>query len=82
MNSIASHEFLRRLNRDGTFDSICPQCVRTVASHCREGLLANAEIRHKCEGPELRFLRYTGKPQQSLFHSHEGGQDGKQSNTL
>jgi hypothetical protein len=82
MISIADREFLHRLNRDGTVDSICPRCIRTVASHYAEALLANAEAQHKCQGPELRFLRYTGRPHQPLFSSHEGRQDGKQSTTL
>jgi len=71
MLSVADQEFLHRMNRDGTFDSICPHCVRTIASHYSEALLAGVERQHKCADPELqwRFLRYTGRPHQPLFHS-------------
>jgi hypothetical protein len=43
---VADHEssaFPHRKNADGTFDSICPICFRTVASGMRESQLAELE---------------------------------------
>lgn len=41
--------FAHRFNDDGTFDSICPQCFRTIAQTEREPDLQNAEDSHVCE---------------------------------
>lgn len=42
--------FPHRPNRDGTFDSICPYCFMTVASHVAECRLPMIEERHQCFG--------------------------------
>lgn len=42
--------FPHRPNRDGTFDSICPYCFMTVASHIPETRLGPIEERHQCFG--------------------------------
>jgi len=55
MISLAEPQFLHRLNRDGTFDSICTRCIKTIASHYCETPLAVFEGQHKCEGLELRL---------------------------
>ena len=48
-----------RLNRDGSFDSICPRCFQTIASQYTEVSLAEDERRHICEGPrQLISTRY------------------------
>jgi hypothetical protein len=55
MISLAEPQFLHRLNRDGTFDSICTRCIKTIASHYSEPPLTVFEQRHKCEGLETRM---------------------------
>jgi hypothetical protein len=40
----------RRLNRDGTTDSICPTCFQTIAHTRLEEELAEAERLHECSG--------------------------------
>ena len=39
-----------RPNEDGTYDSICPTCTRTVAREMSEANLVEAETLHKCPG--------------------------------
>ena len=48
-NGADSHEriFPRRLNVDGTYDSICPSCYRTIARGTAE-VLSFAEESHLC----------------------------------
>jgi hypothetical protein len=41
-------------NEDGTFDSICMRCYRTVASGAQNSQLAEFERDHICED---RFIR-------------------------
>jgi hypothetical protein len=41
--------FPHRKNEDGSFDSICPVCFRTVACRVRESQLAELERGHICE---------------------------------
>jgi len=40
--------FVHRTNKDGTFDSFCRACLRTVASGCCEADLAPFEREHVC----------------------------------
>jgi hypothetical protein len=42
-----------RLNKDGTYDSICPTCFQTVARTLTEAELAKAEELHDCQGAPL-----------------------------
>jgi hypothetical protein len=50
--------FSHRANKDGSFDSICHQCFRTVASKPHEAELIDPEREHVCEDRVLdRFLR-------------------------
>jgi hypothetical protein len=41
-------QFPHRQNNDGTFDSICPVCFRTVGSAQAEEQLAELEVQHIC----------------------------------
>jgi hypothetical protein len=42
-----------RLNPDGTYDSICPTCFRTIAHSSDENELARVENLHVCPGAPL-----------------------------
>lgn len=42
--------FPHRLNQDGSYDSICPYCYMTVASHKFESSLGRFEQEHQCFG--------------------------------
>ena len=42
-------KFSHRVNDDGTIDSICPQCFKTVATATQESDLDPAESRHCCD---------------------------------
>jgi len=46
--SIERAQFPHRVNRDGTFDSICRVCFRTIAHEIRERDLAGFESAHVC----------------------------------
>ena len=41
--------FVHRLNLDGTVDSICTDCARTIATESDEPALTPAEARHECD---------------------------------
>jgi hypothetical protein len=43
-------KYAHRENQDGTYDSICPTCARTVARGLSEARLTEAERFHKCLG--------------------------------
>jgi hypothetical protein len=50
-------QFFHRSNDDGTFDSICLQCFRTVATQSHEANIAAKEQAHVCsEYEEANFL--------------------------
>jgi hypothetical protein len=46
-------EFRHRQNSDGTFDAICIQCFRTIATQRRESDLAAPECLHVCSPSDL-----------------------------
>lgn len=48
MAQVAS--FPHRLNKDGSYDSICRHCFMTVASHVSEPELEPLEYEHRCFG--------------------------------
>jgi hypothetical protein len=48
MQTTSEIRFSHRQNRDGTFDSICPRCYRTIANRTSEAYLAKDELRHVC----------------------------------
>lgn len=45
---IAPAVFSHRRNSDHTFDSICHQCFRTIATETVEAELKQYEVRHNC----------------------------------
>lgn len=45
--------FVHRLNRDGSHDSICTNCVATVASVLNEWQLRDLESVHVCDPVNL-----------------------------
>jgi hypothetical protein len=49
MPDLPHQPFPHRKNEDGSFDSICPFCYRTVASQPIEADLAEYEQRHVCK---------------------------------
>jgi len=51
----SEYEFVHRLNRDESFDSICKRCFKTIASHRMETVLSAAEDQHNCDGQQSRF---------------------------
>jgi hypothetical protein len=54
--------FPRRRNPDGSSDSICPECFRTVATAATEADLKAAESTHDCEGFSLREMMHGTEP--------------------
>lgn len=49
-----------RSNPDGTFDAICPECFRTVATKAREADLLQFEESHVCSQEDLSNLAEFG----------------------
>jgi len=45
-----TEKYAYRQNEDGTYESICPICARTVARGLSEVKLTVAETIHKCPG--------------------------------
>jgi hypothetical protein len=62
MNSDGKKEFAHRLNADGTFDSICLDCYRTVSSANREEDLLKGEKKHSCPADDLVVDGKPGSP--------------------
>ena len=54
MDSPVDSQFLRRAKRDGTFDSICKECLATVAIVKLEIDLEKSERDHVCI-PQMRY---------------------------
>jgi hypothetical protein len=46
-----------RKNCDGTFDSICPECFRTIATVWNEIELGAEEETHRCDAGRMEELR-------------------------
>jgi hypothetical protein len=54
----SQHGFTHRYNSDGTIQSICLSCFRTVGTETHEAALATSEAMHVCELEEaLRRFR-------------------------
>jgi hypothetical protein len=49
--------FPHRQNRDGSYDSICPRCFRTISNRMTEAELARDEFRHICDDWYLDRVR-------------------------
>ncbi len=45
--------FPHHVNLNGTFDSICPQCYRTIAQELDEKILRKTERLHRCAVEDL-----------------------------
>ena len=54
MGPSSDSQFVHRANGDGTFDSICRECIATVAAAKREAELEAAEQDHICDSWILR----------------------------
>jgi hypothetical protein len=55
--------FPRRRNKDGSIDSICPKCFRTIASRTAEDHLVEEEKRHSCAIRDLHHVEaHKSKP--------------------
>ena len=50
-----------RANFDGTFDAICPDCLRTISSEDTEAQLGQWEQNHACNPIDIECL-WKGKP--------------------
>jgi hypothetical protein len=53
--SALTKTYSHRPNDDGTYDSICHMCARTVARGVSEAELAEAETLHNCPGRSSRL---------------------------
>ena len=51
--SMEHAQFPHRVNHDGTYDSICRMCYRTIAHEVREADLADFEASHVCSELDL-----------------------------
>ena len=49
-------QFPHRRNEDGSFDSICHRCFRTIGREKEEEKLRAAELKHVYEDLDLSFL--------------------------
>ena len=49
----AQQSFAHRPNTDGSYDSICPTCYRTIATEKKEIDLIERERRHACAMDDL-----------------------------
>jgi hypothetical protein len=52
----AARIFRHRLNLDGDFDSVCPDCLLTISSEPLEINLRALEINHHCDAALLNLL--------------------------
>jgi len=55
--SAVPRKFLHRTNRDGSYDSICPLCVATVATSADEDGLLVHERKHVCDPQQVNLLK-------------------------
>lgn len=51
-----NREYPHRTNKDGTIDSICPDCYRILATSTWEAELERLEADHVCEGRLPAYL--------------------------
>lgn len=58
--------FAHRMNPDGSIDSICTTCFRTIASEDSEGKLFSHEERHLCD-PNWLFDRVPSDARKNTF---------------
>jgi hypothetical protein len=55
MSIIATGNFAHRPNPDGTFDSICRVCFRTIVHSEKQDSLASSESLHECATTALEM---------------------------
>lgn len=75
-----SRQFPHRKNADGTWDSICSKCFRTVATAAFERNLADAEATHVCLPSifaDAELYRNPKPAQSSAGESQAGGRTAK-----
>ncbi len=48
-------------NLDGTFDSICPYCYRTISHEQSELHLEKSERAHRCSQEDARYIEEAAK---------------------
>lgn len=68
MLDLFQNAFPHRRNRDGSHDSICPHCFRTVATRQEETELPSDEQNHKCAEFHLDRFRGSDLPPHSQTH--------------
>lgn len=68
----AGVQFAHRFNRNGTTDTICRQCLATVATATWEAELERAERMHACDPWTLQRFNKSGRQEKrpSLVGSH------------
>jgi len=69
MSRKALPNFPHRRNPDGTVDSICAGCFRTIATALNEAQLQTAESTHQCGGFNLSELLRPPKSQRQSNRS-------------
>lgn len=57
----AGAKFAHRSNRNGTTDTICRQCLATVATATWEAELERAEHRHACDPGMLQHFKKSSR---------------------
>jgi len=79
MTQVAHATFPHRRNPNGTFDSICTQCFRTIATAATEADLKTSDIVHNCFGFDLGGImrgaereRRPNRPRQSSLVESQG----------
>jgi hypothetical protein len=66
MDAVSSPvKFAHRRNADGSIDSICLKCYRTVASRRAEEELDAPQAAHVCSGFDLAHLPHQAEPRNS-----------------
>lgn len=66
----AGTQFVHRSNRNGTTDTICRQCLTTVATATWEAELDRAERVHACEPGMMRVFRKTARQERVARLAH------------
>jgi len=60
--SVSETEFIHRMNRDGTIDSVCPRCYETLMTSTWEAELEVVEAEHECQRAGLLLFEKTHRP--------------------
>ena len=66
MSAVMDRPFSHRFNRDGTIDSICHCCFRTIGTVTLEADLEALETRHVCNPADV--LRLNLLAEESMLH--------------